>query len=167
MNQIALRDPRLKPALPGEITEHLHQLFSNLPQKGGDDPVTVMNGYAIALQGLPEWAIGNAVRAFLRGMVPGQDKRFCPRAPELSAAARKELDHVYEDVAKKRREESFRSNDAYRPRPVRIEPPRGPIVARNVGHNEWLNGARTGVYGLGCSWVARTGCVHGPLEKLP
>lgn len=57
-----------------------------------------MKGFVIALQGYPEWAIAEAVRAFLRGAVPGASKSFCPKPPELSEAVRGRLKHVYDEI---------------------------------------------------------------------
>jgi len=169
MNQIAKTDPRLKPATPGEITEHLHQLFASLPQKGGDDPVAVLKGYTIAINGYPEWAVGKVVHAFIRGTVPGQSKQFCPRAPELSAAIRKELEPIYSELSNDRekaksREEvvNFRKMSA----PTVKITPKGEIIDMNVDHGTWLDRSRRRAYPDGAIWVAKTATVHAPAKPI-
>jgi len=150
-----------------EITEHLHQLFASLPQKGGDDPVAVLKGYTIAIQGYPEWAVGNVVRAYIRGTVPGQSKQFCPKAPELSAAIRKELDPVYSELnnerekAKSRAEVvNFRKTQA----PERAEVPKGAVLETNVDHLGWMDRCKRRVHPAGSIWIAKTGTVYAPAK---
>lgn len=125
----------------------------------------VMKGYVIAVQGYPEWAINDVVREYVRGTVPGQSKKYCPRAPELSAAIRARLDHVYEDIARKRRETEFRKEQAglRRVEPqVQAEAKLGAVLEENVGHAEWQAYAKARKYPAGALWIARTGCVHAP-----
>lgn len=125
----------------------------------------VMKGYVIAVEGFPEWALGNTIRAYIRGIVAGQSRKYCPRAPELSAAVRKELDHVYEDIARTRREAEFRIERAGMRRvepPVKTEPKLGAVLEENVGYAEWQAYAKARKYPAGALWIARTGRVHAP-----
>lgn len=148
-----------------EITEHLHQLFASLPQKGGDDPVAVLKGFTIAIQGYPEWAVGNVVRAYIRGTVPGQSKQFCPKAPELSAAIRKELDPIYSELTNEREKAKSRAevvNFRKTMAPEQKETAKGAVLEKNVDHMGWMDRCKRRVYPVGSIWVAKTGTVYAP-----
>lgn len=124
-----------------------------------------MKGYVIAVEGYPEWALAEVVREYLRGTVPGQSKKYCPRPPELSAVIRKALEHVYEDIARTRRDAEYRKEQAGQRRaepPVKTEPKLGAVLEENVGHAEWQAYCKARKYPAGALWIARTGCVHAP-----
>lgn len=168
MNQITKTDPRLTPALPLEITQHLNQLFNALPLPDAGEMSLVMKGYVIAVEGYPEFAISEVVRDFIRGNVPGQSKKFSPRAPELSAAIRKRMEPVYEDIARTRREAQARAENS-RTRSIQapaVTPtPLGDVIDRDVSFMEWQANTAARKYPAGAKWIARTGCVHAPIAE--
>lgn len=143
----------------------MDQLFNGLPLPDASDKALVAKGYVIAIQGYPEWAIADAVRNYIRGIVPGQSLKYSPRAPELSAVIRKALEHVYDDIARTRREAEHRKEQAGLRRvetPVKTEPKLGAVLEENVGHAEWQAYAKARKYPAGALWIARTGRVHAP-----
>lgn len=144
MDHVSTLDPRLKSATKLEMAEQLHQLFSSLPQRAGDDPVAVMNGYLIAIQGLPLWAIAKTVQSYLRGLVKGQDNRFCPRAPEFATAVREERDSTMHASAK-----SLMSKG----RSYNLNIPKSKIIARKVTHEQTQEGRQCGIYPPDCIWL--------------
>lgn len=143
MDQVITLDPRLKSATNLEMAAHLHQLFSSLPQRAGDDPVAVMNGYMMAIQGLPLWAIANTVQSYLCGLVKGQDKKFCPRAPEFATAIREERDRTMHASAK---------SPISKGRLYNLNLPKSKIIARKVTKEDTREGRRCGIYPPGCIW---------------
>lgn len=144
----------------------MEQLFASLPTKGGDDKALVLKGYLIALQGYPEWAIANTVRAFVRGLVPGASTSFCPRAPELSKAVRGELQHVYDELERDRIAAERRAYEPVNPRrtqaPEREAPPRGKLLATFSTAEEGLKMQRGGKWDAGTVFVYREGKVYAP-----
>ena len=147
-SQITTTDPRLKKATPAEITEHMRLLWTSLPVKGSHDEsamVLLMQAYAIALEGYPEWAIANAVRAFIRGTVPGASRSFCPKPPELAEAVRAQVQHIYDEIdreATRRRQEEQRAAQIEDRRPAQT-----PEEQRRMGFKMSLLSAGMGMQG--------------------
>lgn len=172
--EMALTDPRLKSASMAETAELLHRLFASLPQHGGADPATALQGYVIALEGLPAWAIEQTVARYLQGRVPGQDKRWAPRPPQLAEAVRAELAPVYAELGKESRKASFRGDDRPAPRssgpaPFQIRQEQAlaanahlPVLHVNVSLDEFRSMNRNRQIPAGAKWVACLGIVYGP-----
>lgn len=125
----------------------------------------------VALEGYPSWAIEAAVRKFLRGQVDGASKAFCPRPPEISAAVRSELEHVYDEIDKAKRKAEFKEGQ---PAPrgnspfermqakARAENAHLTVLFDDVSHARFLELHKSRQIPVGGKWVAALGIVYGP-----
>lgn len=107
--EISTLDPRLTPAPMAEVAELLHRLFVSLPMPAGPDEEIAVTNYVLALKGMPAWAISQAIEAFLQCRVPGQSAMWAPRPPMLAAAARREMQAVYDDIDRSARRSAIRN----------------------------------------------------------
>jgi hypothetical protein len=102
-------EPRLKSATGLEIIEALNALFLSMSIQAGATKQGVLEGYVIALEGKPAWAIRDAVKAILRAEIEGLSRAFCPRAPELAGVVNdlvaKEREKLVKDWADARHKE--------------------------------------------------------------
>lgn len=70
-----------------ELRGALKALFGAFP---ADKPASeTVLAYVMALQDLPLWAVQGAVGSFLRGIVPGNDGKWMPTAPQVAIEARR------------------------------------------------------------------------------
>lgn len=80
---------------PEAVSAALAPLWVAFPAAGGGSSDGVAEArvlvYAKALDGIPAWAVGEAVMAFLRGEVERQAHMFAPTAPELRLEARRRM----------------------------------------------------------------------------
>ena len=57
-----------------------------------------IEGYLIAMQGATAYALKTTIRRITRGEIDGISRRYCPMAPELSAAIREEMADVVKKI---------------------------------------------------------------------
>jgi hypothetical protein len=71
--------------------EALAILSKNFATMPSDDPSALAMGFAVALEGHPDWAVIRAVQAFLRGEVEGQSLTYRPAPPMLVAEVKRQV----------------------------------------------------------------------------
>jgi hypothetical protein len=71
--------------------EALAILSKNFATMPSDDPSALATGFAVALEGHPDWAVIRAVQAFLRGEVEGQSLTYRPAPPMLVAEVKRQV----------------------------------------------------------------------------
>ena len=76
----------VRPGEPEDIGRALRLLFAGYRVRPGDIDGTIA-AYMVALEGLPAWAVSEAVRAILRGAT-GDDPQFMPAPGVVAREAR-------------------------------------------------------------------------------
>lgn len=66
-------------------------LTSQFALMPGDDPKMIAMGYAVALDGKPDWAVIRAVKAFLHGDVEDQSLKYRPAPPMVAAEVKRQI----------------------------------------------------------------------------
>lgn len=78
---------RLGPASADELAAFVVTLQDNLAERAEDDDTLrrKQEGYLIALDGVPSFALDEAYRRIMQNQAPGISKTFMPKGPELRA----------------------------------------------------------------------------------
>ncbi len=80
-----------------------------------------LEGYLIALYGASHYALDITVNRVIRGEIEGLSRKYCPTAPELSAAIRSEMQFVERQIALAHERLQIADNRVVARRPVLIE----------------------------------------------
>ena len=94
------KDERLRAASHGEILDALQDLWAAFDTKATEDPKRTTVAYVLALEGQPLWAIREAVKRFVQGVVTAASTKFAPRPPELATVVRNIVQPVRDEVAR-------------------------------------------------------------------
>lgn len=104
-------DLPLSPSAIDEARKPLGQLFAAYPEPWSDRSAShaqtlidaKVNAYLLAVEGIPGWAVSQAVKDFIQGKVDRKARGRLPAAEEVAAEARKHLEAERERQATHRR----------------------------------------------------------------